>query len=149
MTATGHAVIGTVIAAKFSNPALAIPLAVASHFLADWIPHWDSGTNEPKKGRARVRFEAYFDVIIGFIVSYAILVMFFPNTDLFYAFIIIIASQSLDWITAPYYFFHIDKPPFNWSYRLQKMFDHEMDAPWGIIIQIAILALLIFLAKIF
>jgi hypothetical protein len=35
MTATGHALIGTVIAAKIGNYALAIPIALGSHFLAD------------------------------------------------------------------------------------------------------------------
>jgi len=33
MTATGHALIGTVIAAKVGNPALAIPIALASIFV--------------------------------------------------------------------------------------------------------------------
>jgi len=34
MTATGHAIIGTVIAAKIGNPYLAIPLAIVSHLAA-------------------------------------------------------------------------------------------------------------------
>lgn len=49
MTATGHAVIGTVIAATISNPFVAIPLAFVSHLAADSFPHWDSGTHEKEK----------------------------------------------------------------------------------------------------
>ena len=51
MTATGHAIIGTVIAVKIGNPALAVPLAIASHIAADAFPHWDEGTNSKKKVR--------------------------------------------------------------------------------------------------
>lgn len=39
MTATAHAIIGTVIAAKVGNPVLAVPIALASHIIADAIPH--------------------------------------------------------------------------------------------------------------
>ena len=49
MTATTHALIGTIIAAKIGNPALAIPIAIASHIAADAIPHWDTATNRKKK----------------------------------------------------------------------------------------------------
>ena len=61
MTATGHALIGTVIAAKIVNPALAIPIALGSHFLADAIPHWDTGTNRDKKSKTRFVVESSID----------------------------------------------------------------------------------------
>ncbi len=149
MTATGHAVIGTLIAAKIGNPAFAIPLAFVSHMAADAFPHWDSGTNERTKGRKRVQIEAYFDVIFGFILSYGIIHFFFPQTNLLYAFIVILFSQGLDWLTAPYYFFKIKRAPFTWAYQLQKVFDNKLDKPWGIINQVAVLMLGLFIAKIF
>ncbi len=147
MTATGHAIIGTVIAAKLSNPALAVPIAVASHIAGDLFPHWDEGTNGKTKGKTRLIAEAALDVIISFSVSYLLIIMLFPQTSILYAFIIIIFAQSLDWLSAPWYFFGIK--PFKIFYKFQKMFDNRMPAPWGIINQIAILALLVLLAKIF
>ncbi|MBI2622772.1 MAG: hypothetical protein HYW64_01620, partial [Candidatus Levybacteria bacterium] len=129
MTATGHAVIGTVIAAKVGNPALAIPLALASHIAADFIPHWDTGTNREKKGLQRVLFETIFDVLLSFALSYGLLVFLFPKTEPLYAFLIILASQSFDWLMAPYYFFGIKA--FKWAYDLQKLFDNKLDKPWG------------------
>ncbi len=149
MTATGHAIIGTVIAAKIGNPALAIPIAIASHVAADAFPHWDPATNRRKKGKTRVFKEAVIDVFFGFLLSFFILELIFPNVNLIYAFIIIIASQSLDWLMAPYYFWNIKFAPFIWSYKLQKRIENRLDKPWGIINQAAILALLVFLAKIF
>jgi len=146
MTATGHAIIGTVIAVKIGNPALAVPLALASHIAADAFPHWDEGTNG-EKSKERLIVEAVFDVLIGFVISYLIIFFLFPKTDIIYVFLIIIASQFFDWITAPYYIFGIKL--FKPIYRIQKSFNNELKAPWGIINQAAILVLLVILAKVF
>src|SRR3990167_7624533 len=66
MTATGHAVIGTVIAAKIGNPALAIPLALASHVAADFFPHWDTGFERYKKSENIFIRNSVVDVIMSF-----------------------------------------------------------------------------------
>lgn len=152
MTATSHAVLGTIIAAKIGNPALAIPLAFTSHILADMFPHWDVGTSGHKKNQKSLKLEfiqASLDVAFGFILSYLLIFLFFPTTNLKYAFFLIIVSQSLDWITAPYYFLDIKFPPFQWIYKFQKMFDNRMDKPWGIISQIAIIVLVVLIARTF
>ena len=146
MTATGHAIIGTVIAAKIGNPVLAVPIAFASHIAADAFPHWDEGTNG-KKSKERIIVEAVFDVLIGFAIYYLLVFFLFPKTDIVYVFLMILVAQSLDWVTAPYYLFGIKL--FKPFYTFQKLFDNEMKAPWGIINQVAILALLVILAKVF
>ncbi|MDO8460976.1 MAG: hypothetical protein Q7S38_00890 [bacterium] len=147
MTATGHAVIGTVIAAKIGNPALAIPIALLSHIAADLFPHWDSGTNGKKKSRRRMFIESAIDVCIGFAVSYAILFLFFPNTSLIYAFFMIIVAQSFDWISAPYYILKIKFLPLKWFYEFQSSINSKLDKPWGIINQVAVLILIVALGK--
>lgn len=148
MTATSHAVIGTVIAAKVGNPALAIPLALASHFVADMVPHWDAGFNWRKKSENRFLAEAVADVIVGFIASYLLLIFLFPSTNLLYAFLLIIASQLPDWLMAPYLFFKSKFPLFRYAYTIQGPFNRSADIPWGIINQVAILILLVVLAKV-
>lgn len=147
MTATGHAIIGTIIAAKVGNPSFAIPLAIVSHFIADAIPHWDIATHRKEKSKANLILEAFSDVLLGFVLSFLILVLLFPATDPSYAFLMILVSQSPDWATAPYYFFGIKS--FKWAYKLQKVFDRDLDKPWGIINQIAVLVLILIFAKIF
>jgi hypothetical protein len=147
MTATGHALIGTVIAAKVGNPLLAVPIALGSHFLADAIPHWDTGTNREKKSKPRFVAETIADVILGFVLSWILLTWLFPSTNLLYAFIMIIVSQLPDWITAPYLFLNWDFPPFSWSYEFGKKFDIEQDLPWGMINQVVALIAVIFLGK--
>lgn len=44
MLSISHAVTGAFIATKVSNPYLAIPLIILSHYLEDAVPHWDAGT---------------------------------------------------------------------------------------------------------
>lgn len=147
MTATGHALIGTVIAAKVGNPALAIPIAVASHFLADALPHWDTATNKTEKTKKTFFWESAFDVLIGFVLSWLLIVWVFPSTNLLYAFLIIIMAQLPDWLTAPYLFFNMKFFPFKNVYHFQKKFDTTLGLPWGFINQVAVVLALIFVGK--
>lgn len=147
MTATSHAVIGTIIATKIGNPVLAIPIAIASHFLADIVPHWDTGTNHKEKNTTRFIIESFIDVTFSFILSFILINLFFPTTSISYAFFIIIISQLPDWITAPYLFFKVKIPLFVWTYHFQRKFNNRLDKPWGIITQVAVLILLIIIAK--
>ncbi|MBI4097468.1 MAG: hypothetical protein HY426_00325 [Candidatus Levybacteria bacterium] len=148
MTATGHALIGTVIAAKVGDPALAIPLALGSHILADMLPHWDTGTNGRAKTKQIFFLASLADVVLGFVLSYLLIIFLFPTTDLFYAFIIIIASQFFDWATAPYLFFNMKIPPFIWFYRFQKSFDNRLDSKIGMLSQALVVIFLIIIAQI-
>ncbi len=44
MLSISHSLTGAFIATKLPNPLLYIPLTLASHYLEDWILHWDVGT---------------------------------------------------------------------------------------------------------
>lgn len=148
MTATAHAFIGAIIAAKIANPFIAVPVAIASHVIGDLIPHWDSGTHELTKSKRRVTIEAVIDVLAGFTLPFVMLSIVFPETNYIYAFFMIIMAQFFDWTTAPYYFFNIKYPPFTWSYYLSKnYFDNRLDKPWGIVTQVTAVLLLLFAAK--
>lgn len=147
MTATSHAVIGTIIAAKIGNPALAIPLALASHVALDMIPHWDTAYHSSQKDRKRIFVETLGDVILGFSLSYSIIVFLFPQTNIFYAFSMVIIAQLPDWLFAPYYFF--DWKAFKWAYDFGKRTNIDLDKPWGVITQIVTVLVVIFLGKIF
>lgn len=45
MLETPHVIVGAAIATKVANPALAIPLALGSHFILEKIPHWNPHLN--------------------------------------------------------------------------------------------------------
>lgn len=149
MTATGHAILGTVIAAKIGNPALAIPLALLSHIAADAFPHWDTATNFLKKSKGRLFSDSVIDVLISLVVPIVLVATLFQGTSILYTYLIVFMAQLFDWATAPYYFFNINLPPFTWAYDFQKLFDNRLDKPWGIINQVSILLLILLLARIY
>lgn len=149
MTATAHAVLGTVIAAKVGNPLLAIPLALISHFAADAIPHWDTGIGWRKKTKQRFLVESATDVVIGYLISFFLLVLLFPETNLWYTFLIITVSQLPDWLMAPYLFLKSNFPLFKYAYTIQHRLNQTLNNPWGIINQVAVLLGTIIFAKTF
>lgn len=53
MLSIAHTVTGAFIATTVPNPLLSVPLIFASHYLEDWIPHWDVGTGLSSGKRKR------------------------------------------------------------------------------------------------
>lgn len=149
MTATAHAVLGTVIAAKIGNPLLAISLSFTSHFVADMIPHWDVGIGWRKKSKERFFIESAIDLFTGYLLSYILIFFLFPETNLVYAFFIITVAQLPDWLMVPYLYLKNKLPFFKFFYTMQHHLNHSLNSPWGIINQIVILVALIALAKSF
>lgn len=149
MTGTGHAIIGTVLAAQFSNPVIGIPVAILSHLAADAFPHWDTGTNMKKKSRQALWIQSLLDVGISMIVPFFLIQYIAPETNLVYLYTMVIAAQLFDWGAFPYVFLYQKYPPFTWSYNIQLPFDNRLDKPWGIILQALALLLLIAWAKLF
>lgn len=143
MTATAHALIGASIAANVTNPIIGIPLAIASHFLADLVPHWDAGTNRRKKTIMRLRFEATLDVLLGFSLAYLIFRNTVPST---YLFAMIISAQLPDWLEAPSSKFGIKIPPFTWAEWVGHRLQSRMQLPWGLVTQVAIVGVLLLLS---
>lgn len=140
MTATSHALIGASIASLIPNPFLAIPLAIASHFAADLVPHWDAGTNRRQKTIMRLRMEAAFDVLLGFALVYLIFGSFVGST---YLFVMIIAAQLPDWLETPSSKFGIKIPPFSWVEWLGHKLQNRMQLPWGLVTQVVIVGLIV------
>lgn len=140
MTATAHALIGASIAVRVTNPIIGIPLAIASHFAADLIPHWDAGTNHRQKSAFRLKFEATLDVLLGFALSFLI----FRNiVDPTYLFVMIISAQLPDWLEAPSWMFGFKVPPFSWLDYLGHKLQSRMQLPWGLVTQVVLVGLLV------
>lgn len=148
MTATGHALVGTVLAVSLQNPALGLPVAVLSHVASDAFPHWDTGTNMHKHSTKRFVAGSFLDLGLSLTLPFLVAHFLFPATNFLYLFSMIIAAQLLDWLSAPYVFLNLKIPPFSWVYKLQCLFDNRLDKPWGIIGQGAFLIFLIIIVKI-
>lgn len=76
MLSISHAVTGAFIAVKVTNPALAIPLILLSHYLEDAVPHWDVGTGltkGTKSPRSAIQHE-----VIDLALAAILVLVFFP-----------------------------------------------------------------------
>ena len=121
-----HAAIGLAIASKIPNPFIAIPLALASHFVVDLIPHWNPSLfTETKKygkpSKASINI-IIIDVILSLILGFFVVFKISSNltmslTLLFSAF----ASVAPDVIEGFYFFLGVKA---TWLQKLIK-FQHD------------------------
>lgn len=72
MTGLSHAATGVAIAVAVPHPVFALPLALASHFALDLIPHW--GSTELNGRHSRFRRIILLDAIAG--VGFVLFMMF-------------------------------------------------------------------------
>ena len=146
MTATAHAIVGTLLAARFVDPLVSLPLALGTHYLTDLVPHWDSGTNRRKKSEKRFIVEALVDAFIAVGVSTIIYYYFFNLTDFIYLYLVVGFALLPDIVTISTRFvFKIKSPLWNWNNRFQTYLNKRLELPWGILTQVAVIGVVYFL----
>lgn len=141
-----HTLVGAAIATAIPNPLISLPLALASHFITDYVPHWNPHlhTEIVKNGRLStlsktiVFADAGLALILGSYIAFRVL----PNTNHFLTILIAcFLAVSPDVAEIPYYFFKW-RPAF-----VTKLVDfqrsHQWNVPpvWGILSQIVIISL--------
>jgi len=73
MLSIAHGSTGAFIASKIPNPLISTPLIIASHFLEDYIPHWDVGqglSKQKKTKRSAFLQELLIDLPLSIIIVY-------------------------------------------------------------------------------
>lgn len=132
MTATNHALTGALVAITIDKPLLAIPLAFASHFVLDALPHFgypDAGYGETFGHRL-----AWFVSAMDITAFVALIFLSWQQVLLVYACAFVAISPDFAW---PYRYFFFEKRGlakpgegnrFNrWHNRIQWC-----ERPWGI-----------------
>lgn len=131
MLSISHSLTGAFIATKLPHPLLYIPLIFASHYLEDWIPHWDVGTglSSGKRKRSTAIILELGELVItgGLIYLYFQFGMKEPNVHAWAG-----ASIALvpDFMEAPRNFLKWEPwfiKPFN---QLHGMFHHSTHIKW-------------------
>jgi hypothetical protein len=107
MRAINHAMTGAVIGLAVSEPFLAIPLAIASHFVLDAIPHHGERTNSFTSPVFRILLVS--DAILCFALV-VVLIAVHPKHWLLAAFCAL-AAAGVDFMQAPRYFRSIHGKP--------------------------------------
>ena len=108
---TPHVVVGAAIATAIPNPIISIPLALASHFVLDKVPHWNPHLNTELKKYGKVTQKStrivIADVALSLILGFYIASLALPDTA--HATTILLAcfvSVLPDVIEVPYFFFN-------------------------------------------
>jgi len=109
---TPHVIVGAAIATKVGNPALAIPLALASHFVLDKVPHWNPHLNsETVKFGNPTKGSTYFviaDVSLSIISGVFIASRVLPDLGHFITILAAsFASVLPDVVEGPYFFLNM------------------------------------------
>lgn len=107
-----HVMVGVALATKVGNPALAIPLSFASHFVLDRIPHWNphfyTETQKFGKPSKKSTIFAIVDSTIALAIGLGFAAAALPNysqalTIIACCFAAVISDQ----MKLPYFFFNV------------------------------------------
>lgn len=145
MTGVNHALTGALIGGVISQPLIAIPLAFASHFVCDALPHFGQ---DPGKRNWKFKSVLAFDglaLLIGLVVALA--------TENYFPALTALIAISPDFVWIARYIFKekwgsVDPEPKNkfsqWHSSIQKY-----ETEWGITVEIPYFLILLTLNVIF
>lgn len=146
-----HALLGAAIATSIPNPYVSLPLALASHFITDYVPHWNPHINTELKSQGKISTQSRLIILVdsglALMLGTLIAAQSLPNLS---RFIVIMAACFLavapDVMEIPYYFLGMQNIP--WIKKLiefQRSHQWNVKPIWGIITQILIVIFCIFL----
>lgn len=117
MLSIAHGTTGALIATAIPNPLISTPLILVTHFLQDYIPHWDFGQGLSKK-KKRKKTAFFQELLTDFPLSILLVYLWFPagsgeiNFMAFYGWFIALLPDFLEF---PYLF-------LNWRLKPLKQF---------------------------
>lgn len=145
MIETAHVIVGAAIAAKVANPALALPLALGSHFVLDKVPHWNphlfTETKKYGKPTGKSTLIVAADVTASLVISLSVASLALPdNTKALTILAACFLSILPDVVEGPYFFLNI-RPKFieKWI-NFQRAFQINTSFVPGVLTQIVTVA---------
>ena len=140
MLETPHVAVGAAIASKIPNPLISIPLAFASHFALELVPHWNPHLNTELKKYGKITKRSTkivaIDVVVSMAVGSFIAYRALPNSA--HAASILVASFASvlpDVIEGPYFFLKIRSKAINKWVAFQKSVQNDTNIFFGLATQ--------------
>jgi len=137
---TPHVIVGAAIATKVVNPALALPLAFASHFVLETVPHWNPhlNTETEKFGQPTVTSTkiVIIDLVASLVLGSYIALRALPDTTHALTILGACFMASLpDTLEAPYFFLHVRNKTLAKWIKFQKSIQEDADILPGLATQ--------------
>ena len=77
MFLTPHVAVGVAIGSLIPNPVIAVPLALASHFVLDAVPHWDDiGLGRLNQRQGRIPGPPFRRILLDFLLALSFVLFF-------------------------------------------------------------------------
>lgn len=135
-----HTIVGAAIAAKVGNPYLALPLALASHFVMDMVPHWNPHLNKEIAKYGKITTLTIWVLIVDVLLSLGAGLLigskFLPDTN---KFLVVLACCFLavlpDVAEAPYFFLNKEWRPMKKLVEFQSKIQFNVPFVPGVISQ--------------
>lgn len=145
MIESPHVAVGAAIASKIPNPLIGIPLAFASHFLLDRIPHWNphSYTEVQKNGKIS-KFTTIFslgDVLVALAIGLFVASKSSPNYgQMIYIIVASFFSVLPDLAKSPYFLLKVRKGIVKKYVDFERSLQVDIQSPViGLTIQILVI----------
>lgn len=152
MLETPHVFVGAAIATIIPNPFIAIPLAFASHFVMELVPHWNPHLNtetekfgQPtRKSTVITAIDSTIALVSGTYIAYRAL------PDWKHALVIFLAcfaSVLPDVIEGPYFFLGFKNKLIKKWINIHKLVQNDSNIYFGFLAQFAVIISSIFWMK--
>lgn len=132
MTATNHVIAGALVATYVHNPWVALPVAFASHFVFDAIPHF--GIPGTKHDDLKFFLMLATDMALAASILVALLVLHPANVYLIVACGIAAASPDLMWLY--YLIIRKGENKHRWPRLVRFHSDIQTERPWLILVEL-------------
>jgi len=137
----------SVAASKIPNPLISIPIIIASHFIEDYIPHWDVGqglTSKKKQKKTAFFQELFFDFPLSILIIYFLFQVGRPFD--WRPWLGWFVGLLPDFIEFPYLFLGHRNPLLNGFARFHSIVHRSTPHKlWGLLPQLLVLLLVVLL----
>ena len=142
MLETPHVIVGAAIASNIPNPYIALPLALASHFVLERVPHWNPHLNTEFEKNGKVTRQSTAIVIADVIlaISFGTFIASLKLPDINHFLTIMFAclfSVLPDVVEGPYFFLGLKSEAIKRWIKFQKSIQVDTKPFWGLFTQVA------------
>ncbi|HUW21724.1 MAG TPA: hypothetical protein VMW41_03560 [Candidatus Bathyarchaeia archaeon] len=143
MLLTTHSLTGAILVTKIKNPLFSLPLVLISHYLSDFIPHWDLGYNIKQQSHLKIFLLALADGIATLISVFYLFQFRKKFSPLLWHGVGV--SLLPDFLEVPMIFLDLNLFPKLNYFHSKVVHRNSPSIFWGLLPQVILVSLIIFL----